>query len=123
MAARPPDAVPYHRTPEFTEATLPPSLVLREHATKPGVWERIRVIKGRLRCRRRAEAEGAQELRPGQELLVGPGEPHALELTGEPVRVRLEFLRSPEDVRGHWSARRHGSARAGAGLSDRGAGA
>ena len=42
--------VPYKRTPEFTEATVPAAL-RRDHATKTGVWARIEVLAGRLRYR------------------------------------------------------------------------
>lgn len=46
----PPGFVPYKRTPEFTEATVPAGL-RRDHSTKAGVWARIEVLAGRLRYR------------------------------------------------------------------------
>lgn len=101
MPSLPPDTKPYHRTPEFTESSIPPSLVARPHATKPGVWERIRVYEGKIRCRR---GERVQEVGPAREAIVEPGVPHRLELVGEPVRVSIEFLRG-RGVQGHWSAR------------------
>src|SRR3546814_11337280 len=47
MKPLPADVVPYKRTPDFTEQTVPPAL-LREHRTKEAVWGRIVVPEGRL---------------------------------------------------------------------------
>ncbi|HEY9547441.1 MAG TPA: DUF1971 domain-containing protein [Solimonas sp.] len=47
MKPLPADVVPYKRTPDFTEQTVPPAL-LREHRTKEAVWGRIVVLEGRL---------------------------------------------------------------------------
>jgi tellurite resistance-related uncharacterized protein len=107
MLPVPPDATPYHRTTEFTEASIPASLVAREHATKPGVWERIHVSEGRIRCRFGQRYERVKLLEPTREAVIEPGVPHRFELLGEPVRVSIEFLRS-RGVRGHWSARPEG---------------
>jgi tellurite resistance-related uncharacterized protein len=109
MLPVPPDATPYHRTVEFTESSIPDSLIAREHATKPGVWERIHVAEGRLRCRFGPRGERVKLLEPAREAVVQPGEPHRFELVGEPVRLSIEFLRS-RGVRGHWSARDRHSA-------------
>ena len=109
MPPLPSDAQPYHRTTEFTESSIPPSLVAREHATKPGVWERIQVSEGRLRCRLGERGERVQILEPARETIVEPGVPHRLELVGEPVKVSIEFLRG-RGIRGHWSARGQQSA-------------
>lgn len=108
MTALPPTAQPYHRTADFTESSIPSSLVARKHATKPGVWERIRVKEGRLRCHRGGADEQTEVLEPSREVVLEPGVPHRLELLDEPVRVFIEFLRS-SGVRGHWSARDHAS--------------
>lgn len=44
-----PDGVqPYRRTPDFTETSVPQGL-LREHATRAGVWGVITVTDGSLR--------------------------------------------------------------------------
>ena len=48
MKTLPPDVVPYRRTAEFTEATIPAGL-RRRHTTQPGVWGRICVLEGALR--------------------------------------------------------------------------
>jgi tellurite resistance-related uncharacterized protein len=104
MPPLPPNAKPYHRTAEFTESSIPPSLLVREHATKPGVWERIHVSKGRIRCRLGELGERVQVLEPARDAIVEPGVPHRLELLDEPVRVSLEFLHGRDGL-GHWSAR------------------
>lgn len=46
----PADAVPYKRTPDFTEATVPAGL-LHGHNTKAGVWARIVVLEGAVTYR------------------------------------------------------------------------
>ena len=46
----PDDFVAYKRTPEFTAQSVPAGL-LRDHATKRGVWARIIVLEGELRYR------------------------------------------------------------------------
>jgi tellurite methyltransferase len=43
----PVDFIAYKRTPEFTETTIPAGL-LKDHATKKGVWARIVVLEGCL---------------------------------------------------------------------------
>jgi tellurite resistance-related uncharacterized protein len=90
----PPDLVPYRRTAEFTEATVPPGL-LRAHSTKDGAWGLIHVLAGRLAYRvtdpRRA---------PSETILTAEGEPgvveptvlHEVEPLG-PARFYVEFLR------------------------------
>ncbi len=108
MPALPDRATPYHRTREFTESSIPASLVAREHVTKPGVWERIFVSEGRLQCRRHGDGERVEELAPGTEGVVEPGVPHRFEVVDGPLRVQIEFLRSGDELRGHWSARRAG---------------
>jgi tellurite resistance-related uncharacterized protein len=47
LKALPPNVVPYKRTPEFTESTVPAGL-LRSHDTKDGVWGKIVVLEGTL---------------------------------------------------------------------------
>lgn len=44
----PADLVAYRQTPEFTAETVPAAL-LKDHATKRGIWARIEVREGRLR--------------------------------------------------------------------------
>ena len=44
----PPDVMPYKRTPTFDETTVPAGL-LKDHATKAGIWGVIHVLAGELR--------------------------------------------------------------------------
>lgn len=84
----------YRRTPEFTEATVPPAL-LKAHTTKDGTWALIHVLEGRLRYRiedpRRAASEAilTPETAPG---VVEPTILHAVEPLGA-VRFFVEFHR------------------------------
>jgi tellurite resistance-related uncharacterized protein len=90
----PSDVRPYKRTPDFTEATVPPGL-RRAHDTKAGVWGLIHVLEGRLAYR------VTDPRRPASETVLTPeGEPgvveptilHEVEPQG-PVRFYVEFLR------------------------------
>lgn len=47
MKALPETVRPYHRTPVFTEVSIPAAL-LGDHITKTGVWGVITVLSGRL---------------------------------------------------------------------------
>jgi tellurite resistance-related uncharacterized protein len=90
----PPKLQPYRRTPEFTEATVPPAL-LKAHTTKDGTWALIHVLEGRLRYRiedpRRLAAETilTPETAPG---VVEPTILHSVEPLGA-VRFFVEFHR------------------------------
>lgn len=93
-AFEPPEGlVAYHRTPVFTEATVPPALT-RDHFTKPGTWARIRVEEGHLRYHVPALGR-VFELSPDHPGTVLPEVPHHLELQG-PVRFSVEFYRAPD---------------------------
>ena len=71
----PKDVRPYRKTPVFTEATVPVGL-LRDHATKDGVWGLIHVVEGRLLYRI------ADPRRPPREqTLVAGGAPGVVEPT------------------------------------------
>lgn len=93
----PPDALPYRRTPTFTEATVPAGL-LKAHATKDGVWGLIHVESGRLTYRitdpRRPASESVLEAgsEPG---IVEPTILHEVEPKG-PVCFHVEFHRAPD---------------------------
>ena len=91
----PPDVVPYARTAEFTESTIPPGL-LRSHTTKAGAWGLIHVLEGRLAYRI------TDPRRPPSETVLSPGEApgvveptvlHEVEPLGG-VRFYVEFLRT-----------------------------
>jgi tellurite resistance-related uncharacterized protein len=93
----PPDLVPYRRTAEFTEASVPAGL-LRAHTTKAGAWGLIHVLEGQLAYRitdpRRPSSEAT--LTPeGEPGVVEPTILHEVEPLG-PVRFYVEFLRAPE---------------------------
>jgi tellurite resistance-related uncharacterized protein len=47
MKQLPNDVLPYKRTPEFTEITVPKGL-LHEHQTKEAVWGKIVILEGKL---------------------------------------------------------------------------
>ena len=87
----PPEVRPYARTTEFTEASIPGSL-LRSHATKPDVWARIQVLEGRLRyCVLDDDAQGVV-LEGGSVAIVAPEVRHRVEAVGT-VRFFVEFLK------------------------------
>lgn len=95
MKALPPDVVPYSRTREFTESTVPASLRSR-HSTKAGVWARIRVLQGSLRYRILEPRPEEHVLSPEAPGVVEPAIPHQVEPLGE-VRFYVEFLRLPPE--------------------------
>lgn len=90
----PPSAMPYKRTPSFTEATIPEGL-LKDHATKAGTWGLIHVEQGMLRYvvtdTRRPHTERilAADSEPG---VVEPTILHHVEPLG-PVQFYVEFLK------------------------------
>jgi len=94
MAAQrrwPDDVVPYKRTPDFTETTIPAGL-LKAHSTKAGVWAKIHVQQGQLRFRD-IEAGGESLLAEGTHALIFPQALHEVAPAG-PVRFHVEFYRA-----------------------------
>lgn len=89
----PDDVQPYQRTPEFTEASVPPGL-LREHTTKAGTWGKIVVLEGRLRYRILSPEPSEILLTPERFGVVEPQVPHEVAPDG-PVRFFVEFHRVP----------------------------
>jgi tellurite resistance-related uncharacterized protein len=87
----PPSLVPYKRTPEFTQETIPPGL-RRRHTTKRGVWGRIRVLEGSLLYRILEPEPEEHVLTPEIEGVVEPEAPHQIQARGW-VRFFVEFLR------------------------------
>lgn len=80
----------YKRTPLFTETTVPPGL-LKDHATKTGVWGVIHVTEGRLRYV--IPARNAEHvLDPSRTGIIMPTEPHRVEPLGQ-VSFFVEFHR------------------------------
>jgi tellurite resistance-related uncharacterized protein len=87
----PPDVVPYSRTPEFSESTVPAAL-RRHHTTKSGVWGRIHVVAGSLRYRILAPEPEEYILSRENVGVVEPEVPHEVEPLGK-VRFYVEFFR------------------------------
>lgn len=87
----------YHRTPAFTELTLPKAL-LAAHSTKAGTWGLIHVLEGRLAYRIEDPRRPArtQTLTPHDPPgVVEPTILHAVAPLG-PVRFYVEFHRAEE---------------------------
>jgi tellurite resistance-related uncharacterized protein len=87
----PPDVVPYRRTAEFTETTVPSGL-RRRHTTQRGVWGRIKVLEGALRYRILEPQLEEHVLSADRAGVVEPEVPHEVEPIGA-VRFYVEFLR------------------------------
>jgi tellurite resistance-related uncharacterized protein len=90
----PSNVVPYQRTREFSEATLPAAL-RRSHTTKRGVWGHICVLEGSLRYRILEPQPEDHVLSPQRHGVVEPEVPHEVEPLGK-VRFFVEFLRSAD---------------------------
>lgn len=75
-------------TPEFDEASTPAGL-LRAHRVADGVWGRLVVRSGSLAFVFEDDAESIT-LRDSDAVVIPPGRPHHVELTG-PVRFVVEF--------------------------------
>lgn len=89
--ALPPDARPYHRTPEFDETTVPGKLQHR-HATKPGVWGLLQVTEGQLFYRSLGDPAAERRLGAGERQVIPPEVPHLVRLEGH-ARFFVEFHR------------------------------
>ena len=84
--------VPYRRTPEFDETTIPAGL-RSEHATKHGAWARIHVVSGTLRYCVGAPIHRSFRVEPATGAIIVPEIPHRVEPEG-PVRFFVEFWRT-----------------------------
>jgi tellurite resistance-related uncharacterized protein len=71
MKTLPPGVRPYHRTPDFTESTIPKGL-LKAHTTKPDVWAVIHVTQGLLEYRILEPTEERHLLTPDKPGIVEP---------------------------------------------------
>lgn len=91
MKSLPANVVPYQRTREFSESTVPDALRHR-HTTKPGVWGRICVLQGSLRYRILEPLPEEHTLSAESSGIVEPEIPHEVEPLGR-VRFYIEFLR------------------------------
>lgn len=81
----------YRRTPEFDEATIPDGL-RSDHATKRGVWGRIRVVEGGLRYHVDAPIHRSLRVAPNSGAVIVPEVRHRVEPDGA-VRFFIEFAR------------------------------
>jgi tellurite resistance-related uncharacterized protein len=86
----PSDFEAYRRTAIFENATIPEAL-RKDHATKPGVWARIHVLRGRLRLRMQEPALD-EELSPDRDGIIPPQSRHRVEPLGD-VAFFVEFHR------------------------------
>ncbi|MCB1339331.1 MAG: DUF1971 domain-containing protein [Maritimibacter sp.] len=92
----PANVLPYRRTPEFTESTIPAALQ-RGHTTKTGVWAMIHVVEGALEYRILEPVEERHRLTPDQPGLVEPTVPHEVAPLGR-VRFYVEFHAATRDA-------------------------
>lgn len=80
--------IPYSRTDEFDETSIPENL-RKSHNTKAGVWAMIRVLEGKLNYH---VGDEVQELHPKNPGFIEPEVEHHVEPDGE-VRFYVEFYR------------------------------
>lgn len=100
----PPDLVETRRTRPFDAANTPPALQSR-HSAKPGLWVRIEVTEGRLRCQYFEPLHTERIATPESPAAIPPGVPHRVEIAG-PVRFQLVFLKPNRSPRAAGPPRR-----------------
>lgn len=87
----------YSRSREFDETSVPAAL-LRDHATKDGVWARLHVLEGNLGFV--DQVDGSQmTLTPGIHPCIFPDRLHHVVLVGS-VRFFVEFCRAEQEEPG-----------------------
>ncbi len=91
MKALPEGVARYGGTPEFSDGSIPASL-LRSHRTKAGTWAKVVVLEGRLLYRILEPGIEEIELSPERPGIVEPEVAHEIEAAG-PVRFRVDFYR------------------------------
>ncbi len=89
----PENVMPYKRTPEFTEQTVPQGLLTR-HKTRTATWGEIVVLEGSLTYRILLPEEKAYRLVPGHSGIIEPTVLHEVDPDGE-VRFYIQFYREP----------------------------
>lgn len=82
--------VPYHRTKEFDESTVPEAF-LTEHSTADGAWAMLRVTEGELTFIDLDEGR-AMTLDPQTPAFIEPNQRHRLEINGA-VKFFVEFFK------------------------------
>ena len=81
--------VSYKRTPEMTEKTVPAGL-LRDHATKRGVWGRLCVTEGGLEFCAEAPVDKKLAVRAPSRAVIVPNMKHHVRVDS-PVKFYVEF--------------------------------
>ena len=90
----PDDLVPYKRTPEFSESTIPKGL-LKAHSTKAGAWGRIRVLEGVLIYEVAFPVPRRFEIMKDEDGVIAPEVMHSVTAPGK-VRFFVEFYTRSE---------------------------
>ncbi len=91
MKQLPSNVVPYKRTPEFTEESVPAGL-LHAHQTKEAVWAKIVIVEGRLQYTIRGPEQEVIILDSSVHGVVEPTVLHEVKPLGN-VRFYVEFHR------------------------------
>ena len=91
MKQMPPELIPYKRTPEFDQDSVPAGL-LAAHQTKAGTWGLIVVLEGELEYRILESEQEIVVLTPDRPGVVEPTVLHEVEPRGK-VRFYVEFHR------------------------------
>lgn len=81
----------YSETPLFTAESVPEKL-LKAHATKAGVWGKLRVLEGSLHYIVPGPPASRSRIEAGDHGVIEPAVHHHLELSG-PVAFKVEFYR------------------------------
>ena len=93
-AEMPECCMPYKRTPQFNESSVPKGL-LNRHATKAGVWAQIHVLSGELSYHIHSPFDSALSVQPGAPAVILPEVDHHL-VVREPVTFFVEFWKESE---------------------------
>lgn len=91
MKQLPSTVIPYKRTPEFDEQTVPKGL-LHEHRTKEAVWGKIVILEGLLQYTINEPEKEVIILDPDNHGVVEPAVLHEVKPLGK-VRFYVEFHR------------------------------
>ena len=95
MKTLPRNAVPYKRTNEFSDSSVP-SALLRGHSTKQGAWGKIVVLEGELTYRILEPRVEEVLLSPGNSGVIAPTIRHEV-VPKRGVRFYVEFYHVGND--------------------------
>jgi len=87
-----PEALIETRRTRFFDAATVPSALRSRHSAKPGLWVRIEVASGGLRCRYFEPLNITRLVSPEAPAAIPPDVPHRVEIEGA-VSFQLVFLR------------------------------